>query len=279
MNNPKTNSDFLDELNRKIEERIQEAHAEKHLGNKRKKDRRMIQFGTVIAVLVIGIIIINLPVFKIQHVVVKNNVTIPTKKIDALFLKTYKNKNMIFTFKNGMEQTLEKSNGIKKVSVQKKFPNTVEIDVDENFCIGLVEADDRKFHPMYSDGTYGTVSDAKTVAAPIITNFSREDLEKGLYKELKKLDFDILQQISTITFSGDEIYYNRLVLTMNDGNYVVLDMDNLEEKMSYYKILVANKNKQYGISAIGTFYLEKVMGSDTDNIDYFERGKPQLTSR
>ena len=87
---------------------------------------------------------------------------------------------------------------------------------------------------------------------PTLINYTPSDIYDNLIKKLNNINIDILKKVSEIEYSPDiknekVIDKNRFLLRMNDGNYIYINlanMDNLNKYEEIYATLDENK-KEY----------------------------------
>ena len=81
-------------------------------------------------------------------------------------------------------------------------------------------------------------------------NYIPDTKTEKFQKKIKEINIDILSRISDIEYSPNEVDKNRLLLTMNDGNYVYITINKLPNMNNYVNIV-----KEFG-GKKGILYLD-----------------------
>ena len=85
---------------------------------------------------------------------------------------------------------------------------------------------------------------------PTLINYIPDTKIEKFQKKIKEINIDILSRISDIEYSPNEVDKNRLLLTMNDGNYVYITINKLPNMNNYVNII-----KEFG-GKKGILYLD-----------------------
>ncbi|MBQ8871928.1 MAG: FtsQ-type POTRA domain-containing protein [Bacilli bacterium] len=145
-----------------------------------------------------------------------------------------------------MESKLEKDILIKEAKVKKKDLTKVYIDIEEN-------------RPLFYDETKGkTILENKKETSqkfnvPTLVNKLPKEFYNEFIDKINNLDEDVFSKISEIKFSPDgEQDEGRILLTMNDGNYVYVTMidevdNNSFELLNTYNDIIKKFNNKKGI--------------------------------
>ena len=189
-----------------------------------KKKRFKVKLPAVILALIIlyliGYGLVKVYNFKITNIYVSGN----TLYSDWEIIKKAKLDNYPrFTkyLNSTIEKKLEKDPLIKKVKVKKKYLTRVYIDITEN-------------NPEY-EGKFDT---------PTLINSMSEKVYNSLIEKLNSLDRNVYNKISEIQFSPDNVDTERILLTMNDGNYVYITIYRFSSLNNYNDIVKTFDNKK-----------------------------------
>ena len=91
-----------------------------------------------------------------------------------------------------------------------------------------------------------------TLNIPILINYTPSDIYDNLIKKLSNIKIDILKHVSEIEYSPDiknekVIDKNRFLLRMNDGNYVYINLANMDNLNKYEEIYTTLDENKKGI--------------------------------
>lgn len=159
-----------------------------------------------------------------------------------------------------IEQTLEKNEWVKSANVQRKFLNTVQIDIEEWQKVAYISTDG-EFYPMLENGfILEQTGSLEPIDAPIFLKFDDEVLRKRLLRELAKLDADILALISQVNATPTNSDPYAITLFMNDGYEVRAEITSLAGKLNYYPSIIAQIEQEERFEKgiidieVGTYY-------------------------
>lgn len=159
-----------------------------------------------------------------------------------------------------IEQTLEKNEWVKSANVQRKFLNTVQIDIEEWQKVAYISTDG-EFYPMLENGfILEQTGSLEPIDAPIFLKFDDEVLRKRLLRELAKLDADILALISQVNATPTNSDPYAITLFMNDGYEVRAEIISLAGKLNYYPSIIAQIEQEERFEKgiidieVGTYY-------------------------
>ena len=192
-----------------------------------------------------GYAIIKTP---ISNIYISGNSTLKDQDIIELAgLENYPStiENSSFIIKN----KLKKSNMIIDVKVYKKRLTKVYIEVVENRPL------------FYNSNTNKTVMLDKTEqsleqSTPYLLNYIPDTIYDKFIEAMTKINIDVLNRISEIQYSPNEVDERRFYLAMDDGNYVYLTLNTFDKINNYVNIVKQFNNKK------GILYL--------DSGEYFE---------
>lgn len=149
----------------------------------------------------------------------------------------------LFNSSYDIKKRLVSNDYIESVKVNKKFLTKVYIEVVENRPLFYSDVSKKT---VLKDGTL--VSDMFNV--PILTN----DVSKNIYNDfLKKysiIDSLVLDNISEITYTPCDVDEELFLFTMNDGNYISVNLDRFESVNKYFDMVVKFNNHK------GILYLD-----------------------
>ena len=136
-----------------------------------------------------------------------------------------------------IKNRLEEENLISEAKVVKKKFTIVYIEITENRPV------------LYHQGEGKTVLMDKTKITekydvPILTSSLEEDIYNELLSKMNKIDLDVLNKMSEINYSPDEVDDERFIVTMTDGNYVYLTLNKFTLINDYNDIVKEFDNKK-----------------------------------
>ena len=218
--------------------------------NNKKQNKKKFNFKRFFAfVLFVYIIfsltnyILNMPIKNIY--VINNNMLSDQDIIEIAKIQYYP--SSVTNTSGSIERRLRNDQYIKDAKVSKRWLFEVEIDVLENRP--LVSYDDNVY---LLDKT--TVSDNHNV--PTLINVTPNHIFEVFLNKMALVDQDILIRISEIQYKPNEVDDSLFFLTMTDGNYVYLTLNNYDIINEYINIIKNFENER------GILYL--------DSGEYFE---------
>ena len=177
---------------------------------------------------------LNIP---IKNIYIKgNNIYTDQEIIRLAKIENYP-QTFVYT-SNKIESNLLKDDLIKDVKVTKKNFTKVFIKVDENHPIYY---DNNKHVTYLSDGSYLNNGNFNV---PILNDEIPKKYYKTFLKGINKVDVDILNRISEITYDPDSVDKQRLLLTMDDGNYSYVTMKKFDALNNYVDFVKEFDNKK-----------------------------------
>ena len=214
--------------------------------NKRQKKHVKIRYGRIaLAILIllgIGFILYHTLDLSIRNIYVKNNHVLTDQQvIERAQLQDYPSTVEELSF--FIESRLEDDIMIKSADVKKNGLFSITITVEENRPLFY---DINKNKVILLDGQ---TTDGNYVV-PTLINYTPDKLYKKLQKKLAELDTEILSRISEIEYNPNEVDQSRFLLSMTDGNYVYLSLNQFQKINSYLDIMKTFQNKK------GILYLD-----------------------
>ncbi len=210
------------------------------------KKKRKILYGRIFLALVILFVIIYMFIMlipqKIQTIHISGNEFLTDQEVLELAeLEDYPSTFAHYSYK--IEKDLESSNLITKATVKKKWLYEVSIHIEEN-------------RPLFYDSTKKkTVLESgettnRSFDVPVLINYTPDKIYKKLITKMHDLDTDIIRRISEMQYDPNDVDPNRFLFTMNDGNYVYLTANQLNNLNSYVTIISKFEGKK------GILYLD-----------------------
>jgi len=220
-----------------------------------KVKKKKLKFKNIILVL----LIIYLLYFSISHIInmkitniyiVNNKIIKDSQIIKDASLDDYP--SFILTLSRNIKKDLLKNDFIKNVKIKKKFFGKIIIEVEEQKALfidknQIVLENEKKLENIYN------ISEV-----PILIN----EIDKSIYEKtinsFKKIDDKILLKISQIEYCPVELDKERFLFYMNDGNYVYINLNKIENINKYEEIYDTLENK-HGIIYLdsGNYFEEK----------------------
>lgn len=167
-----------------------------------------------------------------------------------------------FKIKN-IKKKLEKNPYINDVEVKRSFFHKVEIKVKENKIL-LYDYPSNNY--ILSNGKKVSTNKYKNQGFPTLVNYISDEVYDKFITLLNKIKPNILNQISEIKYDPTKYDPGRFFLTMNDGNYVYINLRKLKnskvyniEYLNYYNDFYPNFEGHIGI-----LYLDSGYGSASE---------------
>lgn len=212
----------------------------------KKKKKRKILYGRILfACLFLAVIAYGVIYFLPQNIrsitVSGNDYLTEQEVIELAKLESYPSTYTNYGYKIKVE--LEKSPFIKKASVSKKWIFQVAIQIEEN-------------RPIFYDITKkkAVLEDGETIDGdfeiPLLINYTPDKIYQKLITKMSGIDTGIIRRISEMKYDPNEVDPNRFLFTMDDGNYVYLTVNKLNNLNSYLTIMEKFEGKK------GILYLD-----------------------
>lgn len=213
---------------------------------KSKKKKRKVRYDRIIIFL--GIIIFLVFSFtyvlniKISNIYISGNEYLTDQQIiEIAGISDYPStlQNLSFQIKERLKSDIS----IKDAKVVKKGFTQVYIEVEENRPLFYYEYNNKT---ILLDGK----ENSNKYNVPMVINYITDTYYDAFVTEMGKLDKQVLSRISEIQFYPNEVDDNRFLLTMNDGNYVYVNISTFNKLNKYITILESLPDKN------GILYLD-----------------------
>lgn len=203
---------------------------------------RRIRYKRLFLVLIILVLIVFV-VFKfltmrITNIYVDGNMYLSDQEIIEL-AKLSNYPSAFFTFSSRVENSISKDKLVGSVKVHKKGLTKIFISVSEN-------------KPLYYDQvTSKTVlKDGSSVSTkynvPTLVNVVSSEIYDEFLAQLSKIDYYVFNNISEIEYTPNGVDSELFLFTMNDGNYIYVNLDRFENVNKYFD-MITNFNNHKGI--------------------------------
>lgn len=213
------------------------------MGEKKQKKRRKINTARLMLVLVLVLLLLigfyallNSNIFNIKDIQIKGNKQVEYEKIVS-YLRLNNEKNIFMNSTKEMEARLKENPYIDEVTVEKKFPNSLEIDIKERKPVAILKSGNTYCYMDKKGELLEVIS--KVNDRSIIVNipysikenkeikFKNEEIEKRILYLLECIDKKSLsQKIYSIELENADI----ITMTTKDRIEILLYND---EKISY----------------------------------------------
>ena len=193
----------------------------------------------LIIIALIALFFINL---RITNIYVSGNYYLSDQ--DVIELSKIQNyPRTLFNSSFDIKRRLNSNSYIKSVKVNKKFLTQVYIEVVENRPLFY---SDLKKKTVLLDGTL--VDDYFNV--PILTTDVSNDIYDEFLKKLSLIDMSVFDNISEISYTPRDVDKELFLFSMNDGNYISVNLNRFESVNKYYDVVVKFNNHK------GILYLD-----------------------
>ncbi|HEK9099268.1 FtsQ-type POTRA domain-containing protein [Bacillus pfraonensis] len=222
----------------KLQDRVPKLKNQKKK-NKKPVNQRLILYVSILFLLVLFLIYFRSPLSNIKKISVLGNHYMTDAQVMKESGITYETSYFRVTAHKA-EKNLTKRNEIKKVNVKKRFPNKIDIHIEEYVTIGYINKGG-KLQPLLENGkTLEILPNGKLpVAAPIFEPFKEKKM-KELIEELEKLTPTILRSISEIHYAPTNANEDHLTLYMNEGYEVSATIQDFAKRMEAYPLIIKN---------------------------------------
>ncbi|WP_281975616.1 cell division protein FtsQ/DivIB [Halobacillus litoralis] len=205
---------------------------------RKKANRRLILYLTILFILIATVVYLQSPLSNVRNISVEGQYHVSEEEIIELAGITT-DTNYWKVDEEELKNQIESHKEITFVSVDRSFPNTVKIEVEESERIGYVQQDGG-FYAILEDGS--KLDDATSVQggdAPILVGFNKETYLKEMSKELKDLPASVSHLISEIHWDPKDGNPYQIMLYMNDGFQVEASIRSFSTKMPSYPSIVS----------------------------------------
>lgn len=207
---------------------------------------RKIKYGRLLLVLVILFLIFyllnHLINFPIKNIFIYNNTNLKDQEI--IELAKIENYPSIFSMTSSkIENNIKKNVFIKSVDVKKKKLKEVHIYIEENKVLFYNKTSNKTIleNGKEIEGEYN---------GPVLLNYVPDTIYTLLIEKMKMIDNDILKRVSEIKYDPNNVDEERFLIYMNDGNYVYITLEKIENINDYIDIIKTFENKK------GILYLD-----------------------
>ncbi|MGI8315031.1 cell division protein FtsQ/DivIB [Halobacillus mangrovi] len=205
---------------------------------KKKANRRLIVYLTILFLLIATVVYLQSPLSDVREVVVKGQQHVSEEEIQEIS-KITKDTNIWQVESDKIKKRLESHNEITFADVNRKFPSTVQIEVEEAERIGYVK-ENGEFRPILENGTeLKSTSPLPGGDAPILAGFNKPTYLKEMSQELKELPDSVSSLISEIHWEPKEDNPYQIRLYMTDGYQVLASIRTFSSKMPAYPSIVS----------------------------------------
>lgn len=210
----------------------------------KKKKLKLANFFLVILVLgIIASIIFFLLNTKIKNITITGANYLNDDYILSLAeIKDYP--SFYFTSSSKIKRKIEKSDYIEKVTVQKKFYNSIFIKVKENKPLFINEVNQTV---VFDNGVEVKLDkEIDLFRVPSLMNYVPDTKYKTLIKNVSNINQDILGKVSEITYVPNDYDKDRFLLYMDDENSVYLTLTKFK-MLNYYNKVLSQLSGRKGI--------------------------------
>lgn len=209
---------------------------------KKKANRRLIVYLTILFLLIATVVYLQSPLSDVREVVVKGQQHVSEEEIKEIS-KITNETNIWQVESDKIKKRLESHNEITFADVNRKFPSTVQIEVEEAERIGYVK-ENGEFRPILENGTeLKSTSPLPGGDAPILAGFNKPTYLKEMSQELKELPDSVSSLISEIHWEPKEDNPYQIRLYMTDGYQVLASIRTFSSKMPAYPSIVSQLDK------------------------------------
>lgn len=201
---------------------------------KKKIKKRKLSFRKIfrfVFVIIIFCLFFNFVLnISIKNIYITNNNIISDKEI-LVSSELINYPSFFKTSKNYIKNNLLKNDFIKNVTVTKKYPLKVYLDIEEYKIICF----DKNVNKLYLENGSKVDNIYNITDTPILIN-DVGNLYDMFIKKFSLVDEEILLKISEIEYVPVEVDNERFLLRMNDDNYVYITLSKIKSLNKYNEI-------------------------------------------
>ena len=214
----------------------------------KKKKRKKFKIKSVLIILVflvlLGVIFFLLSLIKVRTFIIKNNKYLTDEEV-LKELNLDNDSSFILTNSILKASDIKNSKLIKDVDFERTMHFEITLNVSEYKML------------YYNQNTKKVVLeneeeiDYSADNLPVLINkIEDKEVLKQFNKKMSKVNYDVINMISEITYSPNGIDKERFLFSMNDGNYVYLTITKLTKINDYKKIIESMEDRK------GILYLD-----------------------
>ena len=205
---------------------------------RKKANRRLIGLLTIFFLLIFSIIYLQSPLSRIQSIEVDGNRYLTDNEI--IKQSTLQINDNIWEMKRDkIEAIIKKHPEIKDVSLQRKFPNHINIKVTEYEHTAYVQKG-KEYYPVLSNGK---ILDKKlshiSDSGPLLVSFKEGEALEEIIEQLEVMSEEVMNSISEIHHNPSKTDKTKVTLYMNDGYEVTASGETLADKLVHYAAIVS----------------------------------------
>ncbi|UCZ51823.1 cell division protein FtsQ/DivIB [Bacillus shivajii] len=206
---------------------------------KQRANRRLILYVSTFFLLMTVVIYFQTSISNVQHVEVKGTVYSEEDwVIEASELLN--NVNMWRIDSDAVKNRIESNPLISGSSVQRQFPNSVTVHIEEYNVVAYIYGDEN-YLPLIETGERipkEFIRSSTPYDAPILKGFEDEDLIVTMADELNKVKNHLRYHMSEIYMTPTENDGSRIMIYMNDGFVVSSTVRDFAERVAPYPSVV-----------------------------------------
>jgi cell division protein FtsQ len=235
-----------------IEERIPSMREKR----RRKTNKKFMFMLSVFVIALLAILYFQSPLSKVEKITVSGAVLHDPeyyKKQSGLTVD-----KPLWNFATGeIEKSLKALDGVKNVSVSRKWMREIRITISEWETVAYIEENGQYSLLLENGEAFPAGMLHPEAEAPVLNNLSNADIQKQLTAQLLKMDDDVYRLISEIIFDGTNSDSDTITVFMDDGYEVHAVISSFAEKMAYYPEVTAQlSGYEKGVidMEVGTFF-------------------------
>ncbi|MFM1650506.1 cell division protein FtsQ/DivIB [Brevibacillus sp. B_LB10_24] len=220
------------------EERIPQV---KQIKPKRKGNRRVLFLLLLFFLLVLAVLFFRSSYSKVAVIEVTGNVLYTKEEITAAS-GLAPGMQFFNVWQKDVQENLKQLAGVKSITVSRKFPGVIRLDVIEYKRVAFLVDAKGDFLPLLENGVHldDNKMKANVIDDPLVRNWTSPELLPELSAALAKLPVSIRNEISEIALTPTPYDKQRLTLYMRDGNEVRTVIYQLAERMAYYPAIASD---------------------------------------
>ncbi|QFT88780.1 Cell division protein DivIB [Bacillus sp. THAF10] len=206
---------------------------------KQKANRRLIIYLSLFFILLFLIIYSQSPLSKVSAIDVEGNFHVSDKEIITL-AELSGDTSIWRVNEKDVADLIKQHKEISQTKVQRKFPNSVVINVQEFKRVAYIY-ENENYYPVMENGKMLSVLTKEEPTpddAPLMLNWKNGEMVENFIRELIKIPPSIIYSISEIHHTPTDIDAHHITLFMNDGFEVSATIPGFANKMISYPSIV-----------------------------------------
>jgi len=201
---------------------------------KKKSNKKLISIIVILFIALLIIIFLNSPLSKITEVQISGAQFISNTEV-MNYAEIKVGDSFVFSSNKKIKEALLHNSSIQDVTVTKRFPGTIKINVQEYKVVAFELSDNGELIALLASGASIVTNSERMqiMDKPILTGWEPDDMnKKELMKQLASIDNTLLADISEISPIPSSAFPDRILIFTRTKFEVITAISLLREKVA-----------------------------------------------